>query len=653
MRALAIACLVASAQGHATMIQPLSRGVYREKFGPCGQTENGFYHRGCFEPFSAGGPGGFSPCGISQGEDFTKYPWETEKMDAGQLAQQTLHPGSSVTLKVLLNAHHLGHVVYGICPDHTLASADKYGDPDTLSRTTPVDPSDCADRTGVSKASCEGGTASRLDTYEPATKLMDCFLGKGEWANKDGAGLLERSEQHEHLDPGPIDQDHKDRWYLPPRHFTMSGDATEHSKWPINAAEEKYATHEMHFKVPQNLNCKDGKCLLHFFYFTANSCTGDGYNEYFSEPVTHKNEVMMMPRTACTGGQCPTGHVNERPLGGWSMGGTWWHPQMNNQPNSNPKGTCWSMSGGMIDDSPTNTWARMSPERFWNCANVYQGGGGGTDPCAGKVCTAVDECQESECSNGQCQVTMKAEGLSCAKTCNGECKAAQCSGGQCSCVNHADNSACMGGHCTNGECQQHNPNPAPTQEPTKATQPPQPSPTLPGQDCQATRSCTTDTCTKECGGGRHTETCTCTIDVQPAGNGKPCSQVCQAGTTMKDCNTEACPSPPGTCLGQPGGAGHECTPYPQTCTGVPGCCNPGLHCCGSQWWASCQASCGGTDSLASFAAGKEGGSSGGSSKLFALIAGIFGGSICGGFVVFAALRARGGGSAALREHPDI
>lgn len=646
MRALALGCLVAYAQGHATMTTPLSRGVYRQKYGPCGQTENGFYHRGCYEPHSAGGTGGYSPCGISQGEDFTKYPWETDKLSAIEMEHQTLHPGGVAQLKVYFNAHHLGHVVFGVCPDHTLASAAKYGNPDLGTAT------DCSDRTGTSKASCEAGTGSKLDTYEPAKKLMDCFLGQGEWAGKkDGAGYLERSEDHEHLDPAPIDQSHKERWYLPPSRF-QAADGAEYSSWPISEPTAQMGT--MYFKVPDNLNCVDGKCLLHFFYYTANSCTGDGYNEFYTEAVTYKNEVMMMPRTACTGGKCPNGHVLDRPLGTWAMSGTWWHPQQNNQPNSYPKGSCYQNTGGKVDDSPLNTWARNSPERFWNCANVFQGGGGGTvDPCAGKVCVAADECQESECSNGQCQATNKANGIACSKTCDSECTASQCSGGQCACVNRPDNSDCSGGHCESGACIKNNPVNPPTMPPKTPTKAPQPSPTQPSQDCLATRTCTTSTCSEECGGGRHTETCTCVINQQPTGSGKACSEVCQDSSTEKDCNTDPCPAAPGSCLGQPQDVGGVCTPSPQSCTGVPGCCKTGLHCCGSYWWASCQVSCGTQESLASFAAGKEGGSSGGSSKLVALIAAIFGGSICGGFVVFAALRARGGGSMALREQPDI
>jgi len=727
--------------------------------------------------------------------------------------------------------------------------------------------------------------------------------------------MMERSEDHEHMDPAPIDANHKDRWYIPPRAFDLNGQ--EYYSWPIDDPKNHQAT--MYYKVPSNLNCKNGKCLLHFFYWTANSCTGEGYSDYFSEAITYKGAKTMMPRTACTGGKCPTGNVENRPLGEWAMNGDWWHPQQNGQPNSYPKGSCYSNTGGKVDDKPTNLFSRNNPERFWNCANVLQGtggggsGGGGTttaDPCANVVCTPVNQCQTSTCSNGQCVAQFKTEGSACTTGCNTGCQLPECRGGQCMCVNRADNTECSGGLCQNGVCNKQN-NPAPvnptpsgssgasctpqtswitgvkttrywdcckpsctwasnspdTDKPTTAcdingnpldrydtknicsgggadgpiaymctnqgpwevdatlafgfaaanrpcgecyemeftssslaqsgkrmilqvtnsggdlagnmhfdiqlpgggfgifngcaqtdtecyngecqfnkpyqnwgqryggisslsecaglpselqagcefrfgwfenadnpftqvrrvkcpaeiversgsrrtdddsycdptdgssssggsspgssggsspgaspvapvTAPPVPAPTP--VDCVANKVCSETGCSVSCGGGTKSKTCTCSVTVQPQHGGLACNQVCDAGITeVSECNTQACPSPASSpeCLGAPGDVNDACTPTPQTCTGTPGCCKTGLHCCGNQYWASCQTACGSdSEYLASFAAGKNGEDD--SVSLISLVAAIFGGSLCGGFVVFAALRNRSSGSPA-------
>merc|ERR550514_1047738 len=145
MRALGLGCLVACAQGHATLTQPLSRGMYRNKKGPCGPNQGAGI--GCYEPWSAGGTGGYSPCGISRGEDFTEQPWETEKLSNAEVKQHTLHAGGTVELKVLFNAHHLGHVIYGLCPDSDLAGPGSYGDPTT--GTPPKATPDCSTLSGA------------------------------------------------------------------------------------------------------------------------------------------------------------------------------------------------------------------------------------------------------------------------------------------------------------------------------------------------------------------------------------------------------------------------------------------------------------------------------------------------------------------------
>jgi len=93
MRALVLGCLVPYAAGHASLTQPLSRGEYRRKYGPCPDpAANGDV--GCYEPWSAGGAPGFSPCGISRGEDFTMNAWEDDKMSNAERAQHTLHAGA-------------------------------------------------------------------------------------------------------------------------------------------------------------------------------------------------------------------------------------------------------------------------------------------------------------------------------------------------------------------------------------------------------------------------------------------------------------------------------------------------------------------------------------------------------------------------------
>jgi len=552
-----------------------------------------------------------------------------------------------VELKVLFNAHHLGHVVFGICPNSDLAGA-AYGTPPPLDCSKITDP--------VQKEACDANYLSPVDVHKPAKDLMDCFLGEGEWAGgKDGAGKLERSEEHEHLDPAPIDENHKDRWYIPPREWVLE-DGTEGDAWPIT--ETTPLTHTMYFKVPQNLKCKNGRCLLHFFYWTANSCTTSGYNEYFSENIQGR----MTPRTRCTGGKCPTGHVDVRPLSrgtyGWAMGGTWWHPQQNGQSSSYPQGTC----DARVNDHPLNTWARNSPERFWNCANVFgPGGGSGTppgpvDPCAGVVC-APEQCKTSACdaaSGGTCQSANKANGVSCSANCNSECRSALCQDGVCECVAKTNGLLCMGGKCNAGVCEQAAPAPAPVPVPVPGPGPTPPA--GPAVDCVATIACSYSACSAECGGGRWTKTCTREVTVPASGGGKSCDEVASIpAEEEEDCNTEECPKDPGSCIGPALAEGGVCTPEPLGCQGTPRCCGEGLVCCGNQWWASCKATCGASE--VSFAAGKEDGGAS-NSKLMTLIAGILGGGICGGFVVFAALRARGGAGAggramASREQGDV
>eukprot|EP00756_Hemistasia_phaeocysticola_P040491 Hpha_TRINITY_DN16866_c4_g1::TRINITY_DN16866_c4_g1_i6::g.150436::m.150436 len=600
---LLLAGAVTQTAGHATMIQPMSRAWYKKIHGNC-------VAGGCTEPFSAGGTGGYSPCGIPAGEDFTKQDFDISSLTAQEREQHTLHAGSVLQIRSLFTAHHLGHVIYAICPDSDLAGAAyRNANPPT---TVP----DCATVSDpVLKQACEADYMSPLDNFAPAKALMDCFMGEGDWANgRDGAGKLLRSEDHEHLDPAPIDQAHPDRWYMPPKTYTME-DGTPGAAWPLGDTEQYY-TH--YFKVPSNLKCKNGKCLMFFFYWTANSCTGQGYNEYFSELVGGAYH----PRKQCTGGKCST--VDARPIGQWTMHGNWWH-----NPTYYPHGTCDSR----VNDHPTNTWARNSPERFWNCADVHgpEGGSGGTpDPCANVQCE-VRDCETSYCNptTGQCEYDGKADGTSCFKSC-GACGLAKCQYHQCVCENKPEGTLCSGGNCQAGQCQPVVVSPG--------------VPPVNGVDCVATLDCPWSDCSATCGGGTRTKACTHQVQTPQSGNGKSCDETTPLGPTVTEpCNTQDCPSP-GTnnCILPEVKAWDECTPQPTGSGNPPKCCPTGYVCCGSQWSATCRQTCSAVET--SFAAGKEDGEGGGGDSqkgaLMGLV-GLLGGVLCGGATVFAVYRNRG------------
>eukprot|EP01062_Namystynia_karyoxenos_P043572 TRINITY_DN3191_c0_g2_i1.p1 TRINITY_DN3191_c0_g2~~TRINITY_DN3191_c0_g2_i1.p1 ORF type:complete len:646 (+),score=170.77 TRINITY_DN3191_c0_g2_i1:100-2037(+) len=607
-RTLALLCMAATAAGHATMIQPMSRAYMKKMKGgldgkPC-------ISGSCTEPWSAGGPGGFSPCGIPKGlgtdtHDYTTDPWSLSRLSQQEAQMSTLQPGGVLEIKVLATAHHMGHFIFGLCPDASMTGT-AYGTP-------PTAVPDCSTLSDPTlKAACDAGYMSPLDTYGPAQKLMDCFLGKGAWANgKDGAGLLKRSEAHEHRDPAPIDADFPERWYLPPDSYTLQTSSGEKTGggWPVT---EQKGVFTMYYKIPSNLKCTGGRCLLHFFYWTANSCTGKGYNKYF---VNSHQTYGKQPRSACTGGQCTNGHVDAVPVGSWAMSGDWW-----TGPHYDAHGSCDSR----VDDSPTNVWSRLNPERFWNCGDVQVGTAsppsGGTPPPASPPCHCEPRaCQVGTCTNGQCLWADGSDDTLCPAC--GACRQSACGSGACRCDPKTDGTQCSGGTCSAGTCV-----PSPPSGPAPV-------------DCVASVTCSWGTCTVDCGGGTRTKTCTRQVTSEAQHGGKSCAEVAPMPPRESEpCNTNDCPTNGKTCLDPAAEAWGACTPAKQG--DPPKCCPKGYVCCGNEWWASCRQTC--SSSETSFAASKDGDSSGGgmSSTLTAILGLLAGLGLGGVATVFMMRRGR-------------
>jgi len=158
---------------------------------------------------------GGGPCGDSSSLNFYAGP------------QATWTAGSIVPIEVTVTAHHMGHYEFRVCDELLDASTP---DPDkclnkwVLERATPEE---AAEAFGFS--ACSSG-----DTRPFCT---------------------------------PFDENHPERWYLPPRG-------------------EVQGTHTVYFKVPAGLQCE--VCTLQWHWWTANSCQPAGDYGCFKEDLQAK-----------------------------------------------------------------------------------------------------------------------------------------------------------------------------------------------------------------------------------------------------------------------------------------------------------------------------------------------------------------------------
>jgi len=188
---------------------------------------------------------GAGPCGDSSSLNFYAGP------------QATWTAGSIVPITVVVTAHHMGHYEFRVC-DETLNGATS-------------DPEGCLNKWVLERATPEEVSAA---------------FGFGACARGD--------EGEDRPFCTPIDGNHPERWYLPPRG-------------------EVDGTHTVYFKVPAGLACDE--CTLQWHWWSANSCQPAGdYGCY--KDVLQSNGYWTGSKAAwwtafggsCSGPEGPNGH---------------------------------------------------------------------------------------------------------------------------------------------------------------------------------------------------------------------------------------------------------------------------------------------------------------------------------------------------------
>jgi len=283
---------VAAVAGHAYLAEPPSRDVVANR-------EQREYCPHCLQ---AGGPNTVSERGGGQwptreapashglcGDPVQNAPvaanWRDETYLVPTPVQRTYTPGEIVEFQVGVSTHHRGHYEFRICDmaldGQTLESRD--AGQACLNRWT-------LQRAPL-KASCSEG-------YDPDP---DCQ---------------------------PIDENHPERWYLPPGGEGWSSGSSE-------ALAGTAEVHRMRYTIPADLTCS--RCTLQWYYSTGNTCLYDG--DYFT-------------------------HFAQMQAQGW--------PSMEwcnfCTPGASCSGTCCGPESGKFG------------EEFWNCADIAVQAGGGPQP---------------------------------------------------------------------------------------------------------------------------------------------------------------------------------------------------------------------------------------------------------------------------------
>lgn len=250
-------------------------GIRHQKFnaGPRGWVP--------FQPLDKGFRWRAGVCGDSK-----QGPFEHQKggvyYNKGEIVA-TYRKGSSITMELGINAHHNGFVAFHIC-----------------------DVSKCRNN----------------EINEDCFRKGHCVALQRAWVDECQSGKSRNC--------GPIDRNHKERWYLP-----CYGHPDR------SAVIRRYGSNgEIRYKLPSHLVCQH--CVLHWYWTSANTCNPPGVVDYFDGPDKPN-------WGSCTGQGGARGGVarNQRACGG----------------KNNPK------------------W----PEEYMQCADVQiknSGGGGGKTPPA-------------------------------------------------------------------------------------------------------------------------------------------------------------------------------------------------------------------------------------------------------------------------------
>jgi len=245
LKALLLAAGAPSVAGHAYLAEPASRNLLAQWAG----TET------CAACLQSGGPDnvreraqGMWPTKDAPkshglcGNPVQGHPNPVSLADETYLVQgevqRTYTAGEIVTFRIGVSAHHKGHYEFRIC-DHGL-------DRDTLGSWQ------------------EGQDCLNEWLLERAPPMEDCVPN-------DSRG-----------DCQPLDEQHPERWYLPPH---KKGTQSANASWSDSDATLLPAigeVHSMRYKIPESLSCEH--CTLQWYYSTGNSCLYDGgYISYFKK----------------------------------------------------------------------------------------------------------------------------------------------------------------------------------------------------------------------------------------------------------------------------------------------------------------------------------------------------------------------------------
>ena len=176
-----------------------------------------------FDPMQKGFPWRAGICGDLKNQRPQEHKRGGRYYHGGMIAK-TYKAGSVIDLKLSMNQNHNGYFVFHVC------NVDKCG--------------------GEIATTCfHNGACRRLERAR--THLCDRRRTK----------LC-----------GPIDRNHKDRWYLP---------CAKNAVRPSGIDNYGFKK-EVRYRLPDRFTCDH--CVLHFYYTSANSCLPPGTAEYFTGP---------------------------------------------------------------------------------------------------------------------------------------------------------------------------------------------------------------------------------------------------------------------------------------------------------------------------------------------------------------------------------
>jgi len=227
----ALATVLPEVMGHGFLAEPPSRNVVASQLSHADPRREYCPH--CLQ---GGGPtlvkeraGGVWPtknapeshglCGDPKQGAAVVANWRDEPYLTPTSVQRTYTPGEVVEFQIELNAHHQGHYEFRICD------------------------------TGLD------GTS--LESREAGQQCLDT------WLLQRAAPRASCQSPDSDPDCQPLDEDHPERWYLPPT--SGSGEV-----------------HKMRYRIPTDLRCSH--CTLQWYYSTGNTCFyDDGYVAYFEK----------------------------------------------------------------------------------------------------------------------------------------------------------------------------------------------------------------------------------------------------------------------------------------------------------------------------------------------------------------------------------